>query len=215
MKKVIFIVLASAFMMPSYHLHAAQASAGAGEGGDEVQVDSERANELGKQLIEDIVINPTNLKERVKKLLEKGANVNVKDQYDCIALMEAAKNGHAEIVQMLLANGAQVNMQNKYGYTALMWAIIAGHTDMALSLIYAGTQLDLANSNNETALMLATEKGCVEIVEMLLGAGADPTIQNKDNKTALDLCPDVREDIRTMLLNAQEESNSVGNYIIK
>jgi ankyrin repeat protein len=62
-------------------------------------------------------------KEMVEFLLEKGAKSNRKDDTGLTALHEAAKNGHAEIVEMLLTKGkADVNAEDEHGDTALLFA---------------------------------------------------------------------------------------------
>ena len=44
-------------------------------------------------------------------LIEKGANVNTKDDFDRTPLIFAANLGYVDCVQTLLANGAEVNCQ--------------------------------------------------------------------------------------------------------
>jgi ankyrin repeat protein len=55
----------------------------------------------------------------MKLLLDKGADVNVKDGRGWTPLMEAANRGHSEIVRLLLEKGADVNLKHQYGWTAL------------------------------------------------------------------------------------------------
>ena len=45
----------------------------------------------------------------IRLLLEKGANVNVKDPAGVTPLMNAAMNGNVKIAEMLIARGADVN----------------------------------------------------------------------------------------------------------
>ena len=64
----------------------------------------------------------------VKLLLEKGADVNVKDTTnDETALWIASKEGHEEVVKLLLAAKADVNVKAKDGKTALGIAKHEGH----------------------------------------------------------------------------------------
>ena len=64
--------------------------------------------------------------EKVKQLLENGADVNAGDKDDRTALMFAAGNGHKEVVELLIENGADVNAKNIMGKTALMSASRGG-----------------------------------------------------------------------------------------
>ena len=47
--------------------------------------------------------------ETVEFLIEKGANVNIKDESSCLPIHSASVNGHSEIVKILLDNGAFPN----------------------------------------------------------------------------------------------------------
>ena len=67
---------------------------------------------------------------KVKRLLEAGANVNIQNNRGYTALIDASYKGHTEIVKLLLEYKANVNIQNKYGYTALICASSSGHTEI-------------------------------------------------------------------------------------
>ena len=68
--------------------------------------------------------------DRVKELLEKGADVNAKDEYDSTALIKASEAGDPEVVRMLLENEADVNAKTMYGSTMLKLAILQKHTEI-------------------------------------------------------------------------------------
>ena len=55
----------------------------------------------------------------VKCLIEKGADVNAKDEDEETALHLASEEGHLEIVQYLIEKGADINAKDCYGQTAL------------------------------------------------------------------------------------------------
>jgi ankyrin repeat protein len=67
----------------------------------------------------------------VEILLEKGADVNAKDQDGDTALIRASGEGHIDVVKLLLEQGADVNAKNNAGATALIWAFMQGHTEVA------------------------------------------------------------------------------------
>ena len=58
----------------------------------------------------------------IGRLLEAGADVNVRNKFGVTPLMMASKEGHAEIVKLLLANKADVNAAHTDGRTPLMVA---------------------------------------------------------------------------------------------
>jgi ankyrin repeat protein len=92
---------------------------------------------INEKLLEAVRLNKI---EEVKKLIEKGADVNVVDEYGATALYWASYKGHSEIVKMLIEAGADVNVVNKYGITALHWASYKGHSEIVKMLKEAGAK---------------------------------------------------------------------------
>ncbi len=78
--------------------------------------------------------------EFVQALLDKGVDVNAKDNHGFTALIWAAKGGHTEAVQALLDKGADVNARDNTGKTALMIAASRGHKEIVQLLKEAGAK---------------------------------------------------------------------------
>jgi ankyrin repeat protein len=111
--------------------------------------------------------------EKVRRLVENGADINSKDQYGQTALMNAAHRGQVELVHLLIENGADLNITAKYNLSALMLSLIAGHPDVSRLLIEAGADVNLrSNMNFYSALHLAENAGYNEIVALLKQKGA-------------------------------------------
>ena len=111
--------------------------------------------------------------EKVRRLLENGADINSKDEYGQTALMKAAHRGQVELIRLLIENGAELNTTAKYNLSALMLSLIAGHPDVARLLIEAGADVNLrSNMNFYSALHLAENAGYREIVALLKQRGA-------------------------------------------
>lgn len=78
------------------------------------------------------------------------------DDQGRLALYEAAKEGHLEIVDYLLTKGAKVDKFNKSGRTALGVAADFGtSTEIVARLIEAGADPEKANKAGKTPLALA------------------------------------------------------------
>ena len=75
-------------------------------------------------------IEESNL-EDVQSFIDKGAELNTKDEFDRTPLMIAAYNGDEEIVSFLLEKGADTGATAKYGQTALQFANEQGNTKIA------------------------------------------------------------------------------------
>ncbi len=69
--------------------------------------------------------------EQVRALLNKGANVNAKNQAGGTPLHTAAYNGRINTVQLLISKRAKINAKDKDGWAPLHAAAQEGHTDTA------------------------------------------------------------------------------------
>jgi ankyrin repeat protein len=67
---------------------------------------------------------------RVVELIDRGADVNKKDNFGYTPLIQAAWRGHTDIATLLIEGGADVNTKDNFGYTALIQATVKGHTDI-------------------------------------------------------------------------------------
>jgi len=124
--------------------------------------------------------------EIVKLLLDKGADVNVKEIPDGItALMWASQGGYTEIFKLLLEKGADVNAKRKDDRTVLWIASWYGHIDIVKLLVDNGVDVNV-NSDGIDALWWALRGGRVEIAKLLLNKGRfDTNIKMTDGSTFL------------------------------
>jgi ankyrin repeat protein len=69
--------------------------------------------------------------ETAKLLIENGADVNAKNNYNgWTPLIKAVWDGHIKIAKLLLEHGADVNAKNNAGETALAIATERGNKDI-------------------------------------------------------------------------------------
>ena len=92
---------------------------------------------LGKDLFQEVAA-PQPSVEKVRSLIDAGADVNAEAKYRETALMKAAERGHVEIAKHLLEAGADVNAKNKEGRTALKFAVEYEHVEIVELLLEAG-----------------------------------------------------------------------------
>ena len=94
--------------------------------------------------------------KKVESLVEKGFDINAKNNYGWTALMWASTIGIStiDIVKYLVKEGADINAKNNYGWTALMFASMVGSFDIVKHLIYKGSDINIKNNDGDTALIL-------------------------------------------------------------
>jgi ankyrin repeat protein len=153
--------------------------------------------------------------KKVENALQRGANINAKDDQGSSALIDAEACGYhdrltrsrVQLIELLLAKGAEVNHQDDQGHTALMYAARNGDTQAVNSLLRNGATVNLADKDGETALIKAAATSCnEETVTALLSAGADLNARDQKGRNALDTfrssyaCPDSK--VGDLLINA-------------
>jgi outer membrane protein assembly factor BamB len=98
-----------------------------------------------------------------KGLLEKGADVNAKNEIGVSALWIAASKGKREVIEMLLDAGADVNARDGIWYeTPLSLAVAGGHSEVVGILLRAGAK-DVG-----AALIRAANGGSLPVVRAVL-----------------------------------------------
>lgn len=106
--------------------------------------------------------------ERVRELINQGADINQRDDNARTALMFAVINGHYETMKVLLDHGADVNAKSNTGGTALMGAALNGDLRMVQALLDKGADLHARLlETNESALTLAESHGHEETARVL------------------------------------------------
>ena len=126
-------------------------------------------------------VGPGNV-EKVKRLLQRGANPKATLAHGSTLLMRA-KSSNLEMIKTLLAAGVDVNRQDNFGNTALMLHL--ENPEAVKLLLQAGAQVQITDQKGNNALMRAGKKGLAETVRLLLEAGTSVEQTNKQGQTAL------------------------------
>jgi ankyrin repeat protein len=125
----------------------------------------------------------------VKLLLAKGARIDAHDdRRNQTALMWAAAEGHAAIVQDFVEAGADFRLRTPSGFNALLFAVREGRTDTVRVLLRAGADVNepipvegrrrgyggALPRAGATPLLIAVTNAHYELASVLLDAGANP-----------------------------------------
>ena len=143
-----------------------------------------RLKELWKELLKEKPVNEKKLydasKEGDTEVVMKLCNHPVVDVNVVITLgpcqstplIEAAREGHEEVIRVLLKAGAEVNKMVKHGMSPLHLAVSFGHIETVKLLLESGADPNQASSGRVTSLQLAALKGHHDVCKVLLQAGA-------------------------------------------
>lgn len=105
--------------------------------------------------------------ERIKALLENGADVNERNNNGGTPIMYAALSGQPRTVSLLIENHANVDAVAGNGWTALMIASVKGYVDVAGLLLRHGADPNQGDVYAWTPLMRAAYENRPGIVELL------------------------------------------------
>lgn len=124
--------------------------------------------------------------ERVKQLLDQGANVAEPDSAGEPALITASLAGHADVVAVLLDRGTDIEIRNKGGLTALHAAAYNGNLEVVKLLVEKGAAVnDSKNFYKMAPLHAAAEEGHADVVAFLLVSKADVEAKERNGYSPL------------------------------
>ncbi|EKV57992.1 ankyrin repeat-containing protein [Brachyspira hampsonii 30446] len=127
-------------------------------------------------------------------LIEKGADIEAKDDDGINALVYASTYNNEEMVKFLLEKGADANtvceIENEHtdiSSTPLMNAAYRGNTNIINMLLENGADINYTTDFGMTALMMAASFNQFEAAKVLLENNADTSVTDEYGRTALDL----------------------------
>jgi ankyrin repeat protein len=121
--------------------------------------------------------------ECVRKLLEKGADVEHADGSGRTALHLLSWFGHHEAIPLLLQSHAKIDVCDDSGHTALHFASWFDHIECCKVLIEGHCALDIKDKTGRTPLHFAVHHNHASIATLLLESGANAKIRDCDGKT--------------------------------
>jgi ankyrin repeat protein len=107
--------------------------------------------------------------DAVADLLDRGVDIDDKDNVGQTALMYAANAGKSDVVDRLLVAGADPNRRDREGNAPVMFAAQHGHAKIVDALLAAGADTTFKGQAGFTALDLARENGHTDLLDRLGG----------------------------------------------
>ena len=121
----------------------------------------------------------------VRRLLDRGVDVNVVIANGTTPLHVAAAEAKIQVAALLVSRGANVDARQRNGWSPIMFAAQTGCVEIAELLVRKGADINAMNSGGATPLHIACFHGKTEAVSFLLGAGANPYVVARDGSTPL------------------------------
>lgn len=127
------------------------------------------------------------LLDEMKKLLDKGADVNARSKYEGYTPLHAAAEANAyHAVELLLARKAEVNVKDDFGRTPLHSVAKGGSVDIARLLVEKGAEVNATDVTGNTPMHVASGAGQTPIVLLLLSKGGNVNARSQLGATPLD-----------------------------
>lgn len=126
----------------------------------------------------------------IKDILDKGANINARDEYGNTPLHLATCNLYLEISRLLLDRGAEVDAKDNNGETALYSCSDNRHDEILpilQLLLDKGADINCTVNDGTTPLFRAAEAGYQHIVRLLLENKANVDAKTNDGWTPLNI----------------------------
>jgi ankyrin repeat protein len=125
----------------------------------------------------------------VQAELDKGVDVNAKDEFGRTPLHYAATK---EIAELLIAKGADVNAKDMPGFTPLHRAARFSRYEIAKLLISKGADVNARDDDgftplHEAAYSFTGGRGPIRTVELLISKGANVNSKGESGGTPLDI----------------------------
>ncbi|XP_030914173.1 ankyrin repeat and EF-hand domain-containing protein 1 [Geospiza fortis] len=142
----------------------------------------------GRSLLLQACEQAHEVKDMCLIFLEKGADPHAKDPATGrTAVMEAAREGAADVVLALLQRGADVNLFDFERHSAAHFAAKGGFLEILAIISGYGADLKLVAMNGNTPLHYAAEGGFTDCCRYIGQRGCDPTWSNLINLTPRDV----------------------------
>jgi quinoprotein dehydrogenase-associated probable ABC transporter substrate-binding protein len=122
-----------------------------------------------------------NAADRVKFLVEKGADVNKPDPQGWTPLLNAARQRKDNIIKLLVELGADVNKADSSGLTPLIAAAMRDHVPSIEVLLENGADIEEPGPQGFRPLALSIAESKYEAAKALMDGGADVSVASGED----------------------------------
>ncbi len=140
-------------------------------------VKKESKESINKAFILALLEKYTNI---AKFLLNRGADINSKDEDGKTALLIAIWDRNFDMAKILINRGADVNIVDNKGDTPLTYASRGGNLNIIKLLIDKGADINKKTEQGLTPLTLSLYNGHSEVADFLISSGAKYDINYED-----------------------------------
>ncbi|ORY78795.1 ankyrin, partial [Neocallimastix californiae] len=131
-----------------------------------------------------------------KVIIEKGANINIKDNFRKTPLMYAIENNNSsDIIELLLQKGANINDKDFNGNTPLHYACKFSNVNIVSLIMGKKPKINEQNEKGETPLIISfMERNWICAKRLLEYNDINVTIKDKNGNTILNYFKDLEND---------------------
>jgi ankyrin repeat protein len=156
---------------------------------------------------------PRLLHDVTRLLLERGADVNARNNGGSTPLHLAADEGTVEVIPLLFEHGANPGMVDNKGRTSLHEAAYNGRAEVVRMLLEQGANASAEDHQGRIPLHEAAHYGSVEVVCVLLEYGANVCAEDYLGRTPLHVAAQQGSiEIVRMLFEHGADVNARSNY---
>lgn len=150
----------------------------------------------------------------VRALLNRGANVTLKDKEMNVCLHWASFAGSAEIAELILNAGCSLSSVNQHGDTPLHISAREGYTECVTLFLSRGADIDVVNREGDTPLSLARSDSPVWVA-LQINRKLRRGIANRIVRTERIICSDVAqgyENVPIPCVNGVDDEGCPSDY---